>query len=106
MNAERRCCLAAALLAGVGPVRAQDGAFERAMLDYEEARHAQAFDALARLADGGHADAARIALLMVSHGPRLYGRRFEVDGVRRERWLDAAAPRATRSADAGDGVRR
>lgn len=107
MNAERRCCLAAALLAGVGPARAQDdGAFERAMLDYEQARHAQAFDAFARLADTGHGDAARIALLMVSHGPRLYGRRFEVDAARRERWLDAAAPRATRSADAGDGARR
>jgi hypothetical protein len=106
MNAERRCWLAGALLAGIGAARAQDGAFERAMQDYEHARHAQAFDALARLADAGHAEAARIALLMASHGPRLYGRRFDVDGARRERWLDAAAPRATRSAVAGDGVRR
>lgn len=110
MNAERRRWLGAALLAGVGPARAQDGTFERAMQEYELARHARAFDAFARLADAGHAGAARIALLMVSHGPRLYGRRFEVDAARRERWLDAAAPRATPgstfSADAGDEVRR
>jgi len=95
MNVDRRTLLAAAFLVGAS-AHAAEGDFERAMLDYEQARHAQAFDALARLADGGHADAARIALLMVSHGPRLYGRRFEIDRVRRERWLDAAAPRAVR----------
>ena len=43
----------------------------RAMAEYEQQRFATAFDALTGLADAGHRDAARIALLMVAHGPRL-----------------------------------
>lgn len=86
--------LALALVAG-GPARAQPvtataPTFERAMADYEQQRFAPAFDALAGLADAGHRDAARIALLMLAHGPRLYGQRFEADPARRVRWVDAA----------------
>jgi hypothetical protein len=66
-------------------------AFESAMRDYEAQRFGKAFDTLALLADSGHAEAARIALLMSAQGPRLYGRRFELHPQRRERWLDSAA---------------
>jgi hypothetical protein len=68
-----------------------ESAFSRAMDRFESMHFAQAFEALAPLADAGHADAARIALLMRAHGPRLFGQRFEVDAQRRERWLDAAS---------------
>lgn len=98
MSAERLMglALALALVAGTGsPARAQPVAataptFERAMADYEQQRFTPAFEALAGLADVGHRDAARIALLMLAHGPRLYGQRFEADPARRVRWVDAA----------------
>jgi hypothetical protein len=64
--------------------------FEAAMRDYEAQRFGRAFDTLALLADSGHAEAARIALLMSAQGPRLYGRRFELHPQRRERWLEVA----------------
>lgn len=94
MNAERRSAVGFALALLINAAGATETEFSAAMLDYEQHRHQRAFDALARLADGGHAEAARIALLMVAQGPRLYGRRFEIDAVRRERWLDAATTRA------------
>ena len=72
------------------PAAAAAPVFERAMADYEQQRFASAFDALASLADAGHRDAARIALLMFAHGPRLYGQRFDAEAARRARWVDAA----------------
>jgi hypothetical protein len=85
--------LAPALLASAPlPTAAPaESAFSRAMDQFESMRFAAAFEALAPLADAGHAEAARIALLMRAHGPRLFGQRFEVDAPRRERWLDAAS---------------
>ena len=91
-----RAALAFALAAGAcgvvhaQPVAATAPVFERAMVDYEQQRFASAFDALASLADAGHRDAARIALLMFAHGPRLYGQRFDAEAARRARWVDAA----------------
>jgi hypothetical protein len=106
MNAERRALLVTALVVAWVPAAADDTDFARAMQDYDEARHAQAFDALARLADAGHAEAARVALLMSAHGRRLYGRAFDIDAARRARWLDAAAPVALRSAATATGAPR
>ena len=71
------------------PSGAQVG-FERAIAEYEVQRFGTAFDMLARLADAGHREAARVAVLMHAHGPRLYGQRFEVDAARRARWVDTA----------------
>ena len=51
----------------------------------------RAFDELARLADAGHREGARIALLMAARGPRLFGRNFAVDAARRQRWLARAS---------------
>lgn len=86
----------AALVAGASPAQttpaAQQGAFARAMADYERQRFSAAFQALWLLADQGHPEAARIALLMAAHGPRLYGQRFAIGEVQRDRWLAAALP--------------
>ena len=71
---------------------AQQGAFARAMADYERQHFAAAYQAFWLLADQGHPDAARIALLMAAHGPRLYGQRFSIGEVQRDRWLAAALP--------------
>ncbi|MDH4287872.1 MAG: hypothetical protein OEV65_03920 [Aquincola sp.] len=77
----------------VEPPRA-GASFDRAMDDYVAQRFDAAFDGFAQLADSGHCEAARIALLMRAHGARLYGRSFRVDAARRQRWVDAAAPAA------------
>jgi hypothetical protein len=65
--------------------------FDRAMDDYVAQHFDAAFDGFAQLADSGHREAARIALLMRAHGTRLYGRSFRVDAARRQRWVDTAA---------------
>jgi hypothetical protein len=73
------------------PRQPADVPFDEAMLHLEHCRWPQAFERLAALADDGHADAARIALLMRVHGTRLFGQSFHVPEARRQRWLDAAA---------------
>jgi hypothetical protein len=72
--------------------------FDTALEAYAHQRFRDAFDSLARLADSGHADAARIALLMAAHGPRLFSQRFEIAPARRQQWLDLASARAQRAA--------
>lgn len=94
-----RHALCAAALALSGTSQAQSLAspsarFERAMTDYEHHDFAAAYQALWKLADQGHPEAARIALLMAAHGQRLYGQRFAIGAVQRERWLAAALPHA------------
>lgn len=70
--------------------------------DYERNSWQAAFGTLAQLADGGHAEAARIALLMVRYGPALYGQEFGVDRVRMASWGDLAS-RAGMSSAKGAG---
>jgi len=95
----KRLALVAAALLMAGAAQAQTSAlpltpFERAMADYERQHFAAAYQALWVLADTGHPEAARIALLMATHGQRLYGTRFALGEVQRERWLAAALPHA------------
>lgn len=95
--------LAAAILAGTSQAQspaARQSAFERAMADYERQHFDAAYQALWLLADQGHAEAARIALLMATHGPRLYGQRFAIGDVQRDRWLAAALPHAAQTTTA------
>lgn len=65
--------------------------FELAMSRYERCHWHQAFTLLAMLADEGHAQAARTALLMHSHGPTMFGFDFPAAPERRVRWLASAA---------------
>lgn len=73
------------------PPEATSVQFDAAMLHLERSQWPQAFERFSVLADAGHEPAARIALLMHSQGTRLFGGRFAVDALRRERWLDVAA---------------
>ena len=61
-------------------------AFDAALAHCTRQDYDSAFDALARLADDGHVPAARIALLMVEQGTRLFGHRFMASAVSRRRW--------------------
>lgn len=72
------------------PARAS--AFDQALTEYTQLHYHAAFDALARLADRGHPDAARIALQMSEHGTRLYGGCYGASDATRKRWRALAAP--------------
>lgn len=84
--------LATFALAASTPAAARDEAdvpvvrLEQARADYDAGRYRQAFDAFSRLADRGDAEAARIAVLMARHGPRLYGDDFTVSAEQATRW--------------------
>jgi hypothetical protein len=73
----------AASAAGPAPVPT---AFDQAMMLYQKQHFAQAYAALARLADDGHPEAARIALLMRAHGTRLFGGTYPASAEQRARW--------------------
>lgn len=72
----------------------QPALYEAALEEYEANRWPQAYAALARLADGGHADAARIALLMQRHGRSLYGMDFMARAQQRQHWAHTAGAQA------------
>lgn len=78
--------LLAATLTAALPLHAQTDSFDAAMAQYETGHHAQAYAQLARLADAGHPEAARIAWLMQRHGERLYGQRFEATPLQQLSW--------------------
>jgi len=69
--------------------------FEQAIDHFAHGRWAEAFEVLAPLADAGHRQAARIALLMTTRGPRLFGRTFSASPSQRERWHVIAAATST-----------
>ncbi len=64
--------------------------FAAAMAAYESSHWAQSYEMLARLADGGHADAARIAAQMHRWGPRLYGQHFPATATQLAQWQQLA----------------
>ena len=72
------------------PRQAQLASFDRAIAHFASGEWARAFDELSLLADAGHREGARIALLMGERGPRLFGRSFVIDAERRRRWREAA----------------
>ena len=64
--------------------------FESALAQLECGDWHGAFAQLATLADGGHAPAARIALLMVNRGSVLFGGVFNAAPQQRRHWLEIA----------------
>lgn len=74
-----------------GTARADDDRFEHALALMQDSCWRDAFDALAELADEGHAQAARLALLLVQRGARLFGGSYPASGSRREAWMRASA---------------
>jgi hypothetical protein len=79
---------------GIAPVAAvhfgRTQRFERAIELMQDGCWHDAFDALAELADDGHAQAARLALLFVHRGARLFGGCYKASGNRREAWLQTS----------------
>lgn len=85
------CCgatLAPGLLAAEDPL-------VEALQCYERNQWPQAFAALSELADGGNAEAARIAALMWRYGRMLYGVEFQASASQVARWQALASAAAT-----------
>ena len=64
--------------------------FDEAMTLMEDGRWQQAFARLAELADAGHPQAARIAMLYVQRGTSLFGGHFSASARQREFWQRAS----------------
>lgn len=73
------------------PSTAGDAEFVQALGEYEASRWPAAYERLGRLADQGHAEAARIALQMWRYNG-LYGTRFDAAAARREQWSRLLQP--------------
>jgi len=69
---------------------AADG-FSRAIECLHRGDWQAAFDAMAQAADRGDRRAARIALLMLERGPRLFSQRFCASPTQRTRWAEDPA---------------
>lgn len=71
------------------------------MAAFETNHWVQSYEMLARLADGGHAEAARISVQMHRWGPRLYGRHFHARATQLANWRQLAWHPCSASAPAG-----
>ncbi len=70
---------------------AAPSAFDRAIEHFAHGCWPKAFEALAPLADAGDREAARIAMLMTTRGPRLFGQAFPASPSQRKRWQVVAS---------------
>jgi hypothetical protein len=64
--------------------------FERALELMQDGCWQEAFQALAVLADDGHAQSARLALLFVRRGARLFGGSYAASAGQRQAWAKAS----------------
>ena len=60
--------------------------YERAVTAFREQRYPAAYGLFTRLADGGHAPSARLALVMFDHGKTLFGRDWYASPDQQRRW--------------------
>ena len=70
-----------------------DPQFNEAMDLYSVGKWAAAYARFAVLADQGHTEAARIALLMLRHGSRLYGQTWGASQPQINQWMTLALQR-------------
>lgn len=93
MSIARALCIASfAALAAMPTSAATDvDRFDEAMRLYHDSHYGAAYEHLAELADGGHAESARIALLMRRFGPSLYRSHWSATALQVQRWLQVAS---------------
>ena len=76
-----------------GPDATFAEAFDQACDLYAQGRWSAAYGRFAKLADEGHAEAAGIALLMVTYGTRLYGQPWSASTPQIEHWIALSSQR-------------
>jgi hypothetical protein len=96
-------CANASAATPASRLASSDAAFNDAMEQYREGRSSAAYGRFARLADQGHAEAARIALLMFRHGPKLYGHDWGASQPQLRQWMKLSRQRMDElKAESGD----
>lgn len=88
-------CTAAAMATGTATanVTSSDAAFNDAMEQYKKGKWSGAYGRFASLADQGHAEAARIALIMLRHGAKMYGHDWGASQPQINQWMKLALQR-------------
>jgi len=74
-------------LAATGEATAQLSPLDGAISHFVDSDWPRAFEQLVPLADQGHPEAARIALIMHQRGARLFGGSFPASATQRSHWL-------------------
>ena len=96
-------CASAAAATPSGEAVRPDAQFNEAMDLYSLGKWAAAYGRFASLADKGHAEAARIALLMLRHGSKLYGHTWGASQPQINQWMTLALQRMEElKAESGD----
>lgn len=90
LHAPLAAVLASAFLSAHPLAAASDKELRSAAVPYQNGEWGEAFSRISKLADAGHADAARIALFMHRYGPEMYGRYWTVPEPRLVRWQSFA----------------
>lgn len=94
------CCTVASAGAGVAN---QDQAFDEALALYRQGSWSGAYGRLSALADKGHVEAARVALLMLRHGSKMHGNDWGASQAQIQQWTTLArSPMPSLAAVAGD----
>jgi hypothetical protein len=83
----------AALAGSPAQAGAGDERFIAAMRLYHEDRYAAAYGRMVELADEGHAEAARVALMMLRLGPTLYRSQWSASQDQIQHWQALASRR-------------
>ena len=88
------CVLSTATAATAADAAKSETVFTEAMAQYKQGKWSGAYGRFAALADKGHAEAARIALIMLRHGSTMYGSDWGASQPQVDRWTKLALQRA------------
>lgn len=87
------CVLGTATAATAADAAKSETAFTEAMTQYKQGKWSGAYGRFATLADHGHAEAARIALIMLRNGATMYGSDWGASQPQIQQWTKLAVQR-------------
>jgi hypothetical protein len=82
--------LSTAIAVSAANTKKTETAFEEAMTHYKQGKWSGAYGRFAALADHGHPEAARIALVMLRHGQEMYGSQWGASQPQINQWTKLA----------------
>jgi hypothetical protein len=97
------CIVVSAASAGHPAPSPHKPAFDAALAEYKAGQRTAAYGHFARLADAGDAESARIALILLRHGPEMAGTAWGASQPQIDRWMQLARqPMEPMVAESGD----
>ena len=80
-----------------------EATFALAMAQYKQGRWSDAYGRFSALADHDHVEASRIVLVMLRHGPEMYGTNWGASQPQIDRWMKLAVqPINSLKSESGD----